>query len=91
MLGSRNEEVSTLDNWSIPSIDMARCTGCGLCVEYCPTQAVTMIEQRPAITEPRRCSYCGLCEESCPENAITLTFEIVPRLPEDQTKRRFAS
>jgi formate hydrogenlyase subunit 6/NADH:ubiquinone oxidoreductase subunit I len=63
---------------------MERCTACGLCVEYCPTQAVAMIEQRPVITKPRRCSYCGLCEESCPEDAISLTFEIVPRLPEDQ-------
>ena len=70
-----------MDNWSIPSIDMQLCISCGLCVEYCPTQAVTMVAQRPVITAPQRCSYCGLCEESCPENAIALSFEIVQRPP----------
>ncbi|MCD4671723.1 MAG: 4Fe-4S binding protein [Anaerolineaceae bacterium] len=73
-----------MDNWSIPSIDMERCTGCGLCVEYCPTKAVTMVHQQPVIHEPRLCTYCGLCEDSCPEDAITLLFEIVPRPPANQ-------
>jgi len=73
-----------LDNWSIPTIDMERCTGCGLCVEYCPTQAVIMRQQQPIIHKPRQCAYCGLCEDSCPEDAITLLYEITPRPPSTQ-------
>lgn len=71
-----------MDNkWSIPTINMERCTGCGQCVEYCPTGAVTLIEHKPVIHKPHLCAYCGLCEDSCPEDAIELIFEIVPRPP----------
>ncbi|MDX9865314.1 MAG: 4Fe-4S binding protein [Anaerolineaceae bacterium] len=75
-----------MDNWSIPSIDLERCTGCGQCAQYCPTQAVVMIEARPVIENPRLCAYCGLCEESCPEDAISLSFEIVPVPPTTKPK-----
>ena len=73
-----------MDNWSIPIIDQERCTGCGMCVEYCPTNAVTMIDRQPVIHKPRLCAYCGLCEDSCPEDAITLLYEIAPRPPSNQ-------
>lgn len=67
-----------MDDWSLPSIDMARCTRCGLCVEYCPTHAVTMVKDTLQITSPRSCSYCGLCEDLCPEDAIVLSYIIMP-------------
>jgi ferredoxin len=58
---------------------MSVCTGCGLCVERCPTHAVEMTEPdlRPAIVRPDDCAYCGLCEEMCPVGAIALAYEIV--------------
>jgi ferredoxin len=60
----------------LPSIDLNRCTGCGLCVERCPTGAVEMVGQRPVIARPLDCAYCGLCEEMCPVEAIALAYEI---------------
>jgi 2-oxoglutarate ferredoxin oxidoreductase subunit delta len=62
---------------------MDLCTGCGLCVERCPTQAVEMAARqlpadgRPVIVRPDDCVYCGLCEEMCPAGAIALAYEIV--------------
>ena len=71
-----------MGDWPLPTIRLDRCTRCGLCVEYCPTNAVGMINELltgrgPGITHPRRCSYCGICEEMCPVGAIALTYEIV--------------
>lgn len=79
-----------MSEWALPTIDMAQCTGCGLCVEYCPTQAVELREQLPAILRPQDCSYCGLCEETCPVGAIALSYEIDILLPggNDETTNR---
>ncbi len=66
-----------MDDWLLPTIDAARCTGCGLCDEYCPTKAVEVKDARPVIARPQDCAYCGACEEICPEGAIALVYEIV--------------
>jgi len=73
-----------MDNWALPTINLERCTGCGLCVEYCPAHAVELVAERPAITAVERCSYCGACEEMCPSGAIALAYEIVS--PTDSDK-----
>jgi len=65
-----------VDNWALPVIREERCTGCGLCVDYCPTDAVEMIDMRPVITHPQDCAYCGVCEEMCSAGAIELVYEI---------------
>jgi NAD-dependent dihydropyrimidine dehydrogenase PreA subunit len=64
------------DNWSLPVIHLERCNGCGLCAEYCPGDAVEMIDKQPQITAPGSCSYCGICEEMCPQGAIELLYQI---------------
>jgi len=61
----------------LPIIDGARCTGCGTCVNTCPTQAVALIDGQACIVRPADCAYCGDCEASCPEGAIGLPYEIV--------------
>jgi 2-oxoglutarate ferredoxin oxidoreductase subunit delta len=65
------------EDWALPTIRLDRCTGCGLCVAYCPTQAVEMGEHYPTIVRPHDCAYCGMCEDLCPANAIVLMYEIV--------------
>ncbi len=71
-----------MDDRVLPTINLDRCTGCGLCVERCPTNAVEMVDTRPAILHPHDCAYCGLCEEMCPVEAIALAYEII--LPPQQ-------
>ena len=70
----------------LPTIDMERCTSCGLCIERCPTSAVEMIETRPVIVRPQDCAYCGICEEMCPEEAIALVYEIVLPPPPNRSE-----
>jgi 2-oxoglutarate ferredoxin oxidoreductase subunit delta len=73
-----------MDESVLPYIDMDLCTGCGLCVQGCPTNAVEMAGNRPQIVRPQDCAYCGLCEEMCPAEAIALAYEIV--LPPGRTE-----
>lgn len=61
---------------SLPVMHLERCNGCGLCAEYCPGNAVELIDRQPQITEPGSCSYCGICEEICPQDAIALLYQI---------------
>jgi formate hydrogenlyase subunit 6/NADH:ubiquinone oxidoreductase subunit I len=73
-----------MKTWLLPTINMAYCTGCGLCVERCPTGAVEMEGTRPVIRRPHDCAYCGECEELCPAGAIALQYEFVIGSPSDE-------
>ncbi len=49
------------------------CKGCGVCIEFCPTQALAMDEDRHAyLAAPDKCTTCGMCELRCPDFAITV-------------------
>ena len=41
-----------------------RCVGCLQCVETCPEQAISIIDNRP-VTEMSKCRLCGRCVETC--------------------------
>jgi len=60
-------------------VDVDRCTGCGACVEVCPTGAMTLIGDAARVDE-ERCTGCGACADVCPVGAIrpVLHGEIVP-------------
>jgi ferredoxin len=62
---------------TLPLIDLRRCTGCGICEELCPTNAVELRGGKATITRPAACTFCSLCETYCPEGAIGRPFSIV--------------
>jgi ferredoxin len=45
-----------------------KCTGCGTCLDVCPTEAIKMQNGRAVIT--LECIDCGACPRVCPEGAI---------------------
>ena len=51
-----------------------RCIGCGQCVEICPEQAISIINNR-AVTEMNKCKLCGRCVDTC----MTCAREIIGR------------
>jgi len=65
--------------------DMSRCSGCGTCVEVCPTDCITMQSEKGVGTQRvqlkafeldlSRCVFCGLCEENCPTESLAHTRE----------------
>lgn len=50
-------------------IDAGRCTGCGLCVEVCPLNTLSMKDGKAKVTGTRSIQ-CGHCEAVCPVQAI---------------------
>ena len=52
-------------------IDKEQCTGCGLCVQICPSQAFSLLSDKVALTGD--CSFsCDHCAAICPAGAIRL-------------------
>jgi CDP-4-dehydro-6-deoxyglucose reductase, E3 len=57
-----------------PAVDAARCTGCGICVDFCPHGVYEKGVRSPAVVvrQPLHCVVgCNNCEDRCPERAIT--------------------
>jgi len=47
---------------------LADCSGCGVCVERCPTDIVRLVESLPVLDfAAGECTFCGACAEHCPE------------------------
>ncbi|MHB0979222.1 MAG: 4Fe-4S binding protein [Thermoleophilia bacterium] len=59
--------------------DEGACTGCGICAEVCPVQAVVMTGGRPAV-DLEWCIGCGVCVARCADQAARLA----PRADIDQ-------
>jgi len=55
-------------------VDPKTCIGCTLCVQTCPTKAITMVEDaqkaKKAVIDPEKCINCTLCAQKCPTKAI---------------------
>lgn len=63
-------------------IDLERCKGCGLCVEFCPQKHLRVSEKLTsygihpvAPAEGTECTGCKLCVLMCPDAAISLYKE----------------
>ena len=56
-------------------LDGSRCSGCGLCVIECPTEALTLSsgdESSCILFRHDRCVACGRCADICPEKCLKL-------------------
>ncbi|MBC8378839.1 MAG: 4Fe-4S binding protein [Planctomycetes bacterium] len=47
------------------------CTGCGACVDSCPSEAIEMQDEK-AVIVPDKCVDCGVCVDECPVEAISM-------------------
>jgi uncharacterized Fe-S center protein len=52
-----------------PTVSSKRCTGCQLCIEWCPTQAIYM-NGEVALIDTKQCIGCGECFTMCRYGAI---------------------
>ncbi|MCK4703595.1 4Fe-4S binding protein, partial [Candidatus Bathyarchaeota archaeon] len=53
-------------------IDEKKCSGCGICIELCPYNAIRKDELGIARADSSLCGGCGVCAASCPERAVTM-------------------
>ena len=63
----------------INTVDENECNACGLCVESCQFDALTV--DNIAIVNRTRCVGCGVCVNACPDHALALV-----RRPEAEIK-----
>jgi NADH:ubiquinone oxidoreductase subunit F (NADH-binding)/(2Fe-2S) ferredoxin/Pyruvate/2-oxoacid:ferredoxin oxidoreductase delta subunit len=54
------------------SINAEKCTGCGLCIKVCPTQATSGEKKKAHTINNDLCTRCGACIESCKFDAINV-------------------
>lgn len=66
-------------------VDQDRCSGCGMCAQYCPTGALSFATSEAHGNETASfalgfranlCIDCGICAVACPESAVTFGSEI---------------
>lgn len=53
----------------------ARCTGCGTCIEACPANAVSIVDNAARV-DRERCTVCGACVDVCPTGARAVAGEV---------------
>ncbi len=52
------------------NIDQKLCTGCGACMDSCPTDVIRIKELKAYVKYGEDCQGCFLCEFDCPVDAI---------------------
>ncbi len=53
------------------NVDVEKCTGCESCVTECPSEAISMDEEK-AVVDADECVDCGVCVDACPVEAISM-------------------
>ena len=54
-------------------VDKELCTGCGLCVDSCPSEALKMNEAEEKVEViAEACVDCGVCVDECPSEALEM-------------------
>ena len=57
-----------------PRVVAERCTACGTCVAWCPSDAIEL--DRVAAIDPERCIGCGECVAVCRDNAVAFDWSV---------------
>ena len=68
---NRIDQLQKGRNNVVARVNAQECNGCGVCVEYCPVDAITM--NNIAIIDENKCTGCGICIDKCPLGAITMS------------------
>jgi len=55
---------------AIPKVNKDECTGCEECLEECPAEAISMVNEVATINADE-CTECSACVDTCPSEAIT--------------------
>ncbi len=58
------------------TVDTLRCKGCGICVEFCPTAVLELVDGKAKVMHLEKCTACNMCDLRCPDFAITVEEKV---------------
>jgi len=61
----------------MPWVREEDCNGCGICVEECPVDAISLEDEKAHI-DMNSCIRCGHCHDVCPQEAVRHDSEKIP-------------
>jgi NAD-dependent dihydropyrimidine dehydrogenase PreA subunit len=71
MAGEKNENIPREKIPWFPTIDEARCTNYGICLEFCPNSVYALVETQTRVVAPYKCTVgCSQCETKCSPGSI---------------------
>ncbi|MCX6578936.1 MAG: DUF362 domain-containing protein [Candidatus Aminicenantes bacterium] len=56
-----------------PAIKVKACTGCGECIQWCPANAISMVDDKSRI-DSKKCIGCGECLAVCRFDAVVYNW-----------------
>jgi len=62
----------------MPWVNEEMCTACGVCVEECPVEAIS-ISNETAHIDDEKCIRCGHCHDVCSQEAVRHDSERIPQ------------
>ncbi len=77
VLGSYNRGINSLHfktYYCADIVDIAKCTGCGLCVTYCPVSALSLHDDN-AVIDKKKCIGCLQCYHKCKRGVIGVLYK----------------
>ena len=85
-------ESGRVNPLSTAHVNEKTCVACGLCMEVCPYEAITLVEKivpnrgknlTVASVDSAMCMACGLCSSVCRSNSIELTENYTDKMVVD--------
>lgn len=58
-------------------VDEAKCKGCGICENVCPTEAIIVVGKKAKVDD-KKCLACSHCWDQCPEGALSCVVRSEP-------------
>ena len=67
----RIDQVQGGKSHAVAHVNVQKCGGCGVCVDFCPVEAIAINDI--AVIDEAKCIGCGACIDGCPFDAISLS------------------
>lgn len=75
----------------LPEVTIEKCIGCGLCIKWCPAEAIELRDKKAYIL-PQKCIGCGECTVACRVEAIEIKWnESAHNLQEKMVEYAYAT